>query len=591
MKFHSFSKEHLSNAIEVLLTDLGTETANEVLSAFRRNDFHAIRSMNFPSVDVLDHDGFRRDWLALSLLRKAVLFSEPANVRRSAAIQKWKEGELKCAETNIRLSGLCPRNEDAWFNPILHRATRLVASVLGKIPSNLLDYGYFGPGVSSSCTGDTTSGYNKLLAVPEVTPSLRNLGAVAISSVTSWASCVLDAKDEITGSSLSVSVLPRALKLVAGNKVTVVPKDPWCDRTISIEPTVNGWIQGAIGTHIFRRLKRVGIDLRDQTRNQELARLGSNGTEPHATLDLANASNTISIELVRLLVPAEWFSLLDASRSQYGNVDGEWVRYQMFSSMGNGFTFPLESLLFWALTRATCDHFGQDDSIVSVYGDDIVAPCDLVEPLIKIFDYCGFEINAKKSFWDLGSRNTRSFFRESCGKEYYLGYDVTPFRIRKCPSSIIELQDFANLIRRAGLANGDSNGMHPSFIRMHAYVVACLPAKYRVYGPPSVSGVIHCTWEEAGTYQAIRRHGMYEGVLVRRLTQQAKTVTPLDLVAMTWFSLSTAVRGFLTSQGDGSPVPVIPDGAPTRGRVPRRRAVGQLKWITTHVCGWDEGEA
>lgn len=319
MKFHSFSQEHLANFVEVVLTDLGTDTALQILSAFRNRDFTTIRSLGFPElVDVSDHHSFRRNWLALSLLRKAVLFSEPANVRRSAAIQKWKDGEAMCAETNARLAGLCPRNEDAWFNPVIHRATRLVAQVLGEIPSDLLDLGYFGPGVSSSCVGDTTSGYNKLLASPEVTPSLRNLGAVAISSVTAWASSVLGAIGD-QGETRPSTVLPSALPLVPGNKVTVVPKDPWCDRTISIEPTVNGWVQGAIGKHIFMRLRRVGIDLRDQTRNQELARLGSNGSLPLATLDLANASNTISIELVRMLLPSDWFSLLDAARSHYGD--------------------------------------------------------------------------------------------------------------------------------------------------------------------------------------------------------------------------------------------------------------------------------
>jgi hypothetical protein len=61
---------------------------------------------------------------------------------------------------------------------------------------------------------------------------------------------------------------------------------------------------------------------------------------------------------------------------------------------------------------------------ISVYGDDIIAPAGLVPRMIRVFSWYGFTINPKKSSW-------RGGFRESCGKHYYFGWDVTPFYVRE----------------------------------------------------------------------------------------------------------------------------------------------------------------
>jgi hypothetical protein len=103
-------------------------------------------------------------------------------------------------------------------------------------------------------------------------------------------------------------------------------------------------------------------------------------------------------------------------------VEGQVVDLEMFSSMGNGFTFELESLLFWAITRSVCKHSGIKGR-VNVYGDDIIAPAVVVPRLKRVFDWFGFRLNQKKTFY-------RGPFRESCGKHYYNSMDVSPFYIR-----------------------------------------------------------------------------------------------------------------------------------------------------------------
>jgi len=95
--------------------------------------------------------------------------------------------------------------------------------------------------------------------------------------------------------------------------------------------------------------------------------------------------------------------------------DGSIMRQEKFSSMGNGFTFPLETLIFWGLAASCCEN----NSDASVYGDDIVIPTDKYDLLVEVLQVCGFEVNVGKSY------NT-GLFRESCGKDYFSGIDVRP---------------------------------------------------------------------------------------------------------------------------------------------------------------------
>jgi hypothetical protein len=210
------------------------------------------------------------------------------------------------------------------------------------------------------------------------------------------------------------------LEEIQGSVLFTVPKDSDIDRVACKEPEINLFLQRGVGNHIRKRLKRFGVDLNDQRVNQELARTAvSRGL---ATIDLSSASDSISRQLVFDLLPFEWWSYLDDIRVPFTLVDGTWVELEMFSSMGNGFTFELESLIFWALTRSVC-WLSRVRGKINVYGDDIVAPSRIVPRLRRIFSWFGFTINPKKTHW-------RGDFRESCGKHYYRSLDVSPFYLR-----------------------------------------------------------------------------------------------------------------------------------------------------------------
>jgi len=124
-----------------------------------------------------------------------------------------------------------------------------------------------------------------------------------------------------------------------------------------------------------------------------------------------------------LLVPPEWFEFLDTIRMQRYTLDGEIQEYQKFSGMGNGFTFPLETLIFLTIAQSVTELVGIKSIAVSCYGDDILIPTEAYAAFLCVMTSLGFVTNDEKTFVD-GS------FRESCGGHYLLGVDITPPYIR-----------------------------------------------------------------------------------------------------------------------------------------------------------------
>jgi hypothetical protein len=114
--------------------------------------------------------------------------------------------------------------------------------------------------------------------------------------------------------------------------------------------------------------------------------------------------------------------------------------------MGNGFTFELESLLFYAIAK-TVRHFRRGSGIISVYGDDIIVGSDYAEHLSWVLGYVGFSVNPSKSFID-------GPFRESCGGHYLVGVDVTPFYLRAPISKLRDVIKMANQVRRWSIMPG-----------------------------------------------------------------------------------------------------------------------------------------
>lgn len=218
------------------------------------------------------------------------------------------------------------------------------------------------------------------------------------------------------------------LRLVLGSKLSTVPKNEDTMRTIAIEPSGSMCMQLAAGKYLEEALSNVGLNIKtQQPLNKAYARLGS-FDRSLATLDLSSASDHISPDLVRALFPKPWYELLMQLRSQAIRANGEFVGLNMMSTMGNGFTFPLMTIIIVSLVYANrrISHSGPslfvDWKDTAVYGDDIIVPTKEFPSVVNVLERAGFVVNIDKSF-STGS------FRESCGGDYDGGVDITPFYI------------------------------------------------------------------------------------------------------------------------------------------------------------------
>jgi len=102
--------------------------------------------------------------------------------------------------------------------------------------------------------------------------------------------------------------------------------------------------------------------------------------------------------------------------------------------MGNGFTFPLETLVFYSLIKAVGDLSGCV-GVYSVYGDDLIYPRKIHNIVHHVMDSLGIQINLDKTFVD-------SHFRESCGGDYYHGADVRPVILPDVPGNALSRSQY-----------------------------------------------------------------------------------------------------------------------------------------------------
>jgi len=210
-------------------------------------------------------------------------------------------------------------------------------------------------------------------------------------------------------------------------RVILVPKDSRGPRLISCEPVDFQWIQQGLGNAISRHveqhpLTRENVRFTDQEPNRGAALAGSyNGR--YSTLDLNEASDRVSLDLVHLLFPEHLSGYLDACRSLSTELpDGRVLVLRKFAPMGSCLCFPILALTVWAiLTAAAPDAYTRER--VYVYGDDVIVPTAYAEDAINRLESFHLKVNRDKSC-------TKGFFRESCGMDAYKGVDVTPVKLK-----------------------------------------------------------------------------------------------------------------------------------------------------------------
>lgn len=408
---------------------------------------------------------FAIDYQAVRLLKKFPgLKGSSDESRRTLALEKFRQCEAVCGDVNVRFG-------DPWARvpyQIYHRllvARDFISGVLRGFSWDVaLPYCDFGPGASIGVPRKRSHVAHK---IGNSNPTVTGQCLALAQAYQAWA-------PHIAG-------FNSGFKIVRGSKVTTVPKDSRIDRVIAIEPLWNMFFQKGIGGLIRHRLRTYGLDLNSQAPlNRELARRGSI-TGTLATVDLSSASDSISMELVRFLLPEDWFTAIKDTRSWYSDIDGEEVLLKKVSSMGNGFTFELESLIFLALVVASSPCALTVNVDVAVFGDDIICPPEIVQDLTATLHYCGFKVNPEKSF-SVGP------FRESCGGHFFDGFDVTPFHLRKEITSYGDAYWAANQVREFSSRLGADLYCDSTVREAYDLIVRSLPQSLRRNLVPRGSG-------------------------------------------------------------------------------------------------------
>jgi hypothetical protein len=310
------------------------------------------------------------------------------------------------------------------FKSIVHDFWYRGGQPLVDHPFDLLKEGKVGPGANVGALGGDF--YTKLFSSPLTCSdiSLYNWYRRYIWSLPEWS--IAETIREIDYGSASV---------VVGSKLSYVPKNDKISRCICVEPTLNTYFQLGLATHLNLRLsERFGIALEDQqVKNRELACLGSL-TDGLSTIDLSSASDSISLKMLEWCLPRDFYLMLVKYRCKVVEIKGQGsVELHMVSTMGNGYTFPLQTMLFSAAVAACFRARGipanrsTSATLWGVNGDDIVVPSEITSDVIRLLGLLGFSVNSDKTF-------VKGPFRESCGADFFLGTNIRGVYIKELDS-------------------------------------------------------------------------------------------------------------------------------------------------------------
>lgn len=244
--------------------------------------------------------------------------------------------------------------------------------------------------------------------------------------------------------------------LTKASRLCCVPKYEHVSRVICVEPNLNMFYQRGIGRLIDRRLRRFGYSSEIQPFTNRTLALEGSKYGSWSTIDLESASDSISLNLCKQILPKPLMDAILRTRCASTLIDGVDTPLHMVSSMGNGYTFSLQTALFYCMCRASLRMSNQSPELCSVFGDDIVIVPGKADRLLRrLLALCGFRVNHDKSF-------SEGPFRESCGRDYYNGQNIRSFYVR----TLDDDADFYVAINRANEWSVRIGIPIPNFLRV-----------------------------------------------------------------------------------------------------------------------------
>lgn len=301
-----------------------------------------------------------------------------------------------------------PLNVTYRISLVLKEAKSIATRILGQFDkSELLSMGRF---ATEACVGHPRrNSYLDSKLTGEITGSKEHLLFL-------WDVC--------DGDYVLAEALKGKCRVVDNLELTFVPKSFKSLRAIMPDTLAGSLYSSALGRLFALKLREHGLDIRRlQKRHGELARIGSI-TGNLVTADLSSASDSITCDLIRSILPETWAEAVFYGRIDQARCGDQVIPLASVCTMGLGHTFPLQTLIFYALVRAIGNLLGKPNCVVSVYGDDLIYDIMLHRYVEQVFPDLHLILNKEKTY------ATRAEpFRESCGSDYYCGIDVRPSAI------------------------------------------------------------------------------------------------------------------------------------------------------------------
>lgn len=573
----SKSFERYAQLLGRLLRDHRWDALSPLASALRQRDWMGVY-LAADSLSSQQYDGATEHFVAnqFALLIKKYPFPKgtlPFDPKRNA-IDTFRAAERRCARINRKFILLRTNPVRDRFRKETIRARQFIYRTIGAEPciASVLEKCDFGPGASIDVHGDATSYLAKLMAERwTVTPEAIDLSVAAVLANHHLLeqNCPKSPDGRYTCYDLEHAErnVRRKLKIVDHNKISFVPKTAKTERTIAVEPLLNGFVQKGFDLVLREKLKLIGIDLADQSRNQRMAREGSYDEEDgYVTIDMKSASDSLSQGIVSTLLPSAWHKALSCVRSPGYTLNGRRDDYHKYVSMGNGFCFPLETLVFAsACFAAGARRPGRD---FSVYGDDIIVRKSVAQKVICLLRHWGFRTNTDKTFLE-------GPFRESCGEDWFGGNSVRPMTLDYDFGSVESIIKFLNIQRHRERTK-------VFFSTTRELVFSWLPESHAFRRPPlggTDDGAVDSEWDEFMTCSHARfKNGHWSwSELAAVPVRDGKS---LEAAASTGsYLMSVSLRGAKSvPSGRFSFLPDVTLRRKTKTRVVRKRYSSGSNW-------------
>lgn len=470
---------------------VGSPFSRRIGILLEKGDWASLQEASVAPGSYGDAESYWADAMSIALVRKLCLPGD-SRKRKLAAVNTFLETERDCCATNTRFSFLVTNSgysvSDLDTLSFLQRWRSKMRYVFGRLPDEL------DPLFSGGSTTTTTSLESTIMDKMSTTPAMYRHSIWPLSFLirsTGW--------DRIARERTIRPLIHSA------NEYFTVPKSTLTDRSCGMEASINMSYQLAAGRHIRRRLRQtLNIDL---DHGAQLHRYRAYQGSIHgdlATIDLSAASDRWAKSLVRYLLPDGWLELLNSLRATHTSFGGRRLFLEKFSSMGNGFTFELETALFATLAHQVAEDEGISGEILC-YGDDLIVPTALAIPLCSALKKFGHRVNQKKTFMD-------GPFRESCGGDFFGGVNVSLPSLEEIPEEPQHWISLANNLRRT--AYGVSRRW-ALVLPLWRYCIEQIPQMFRVRGPTHLGDqVIHDSrelWTVSGS-----RVRVYQPVTAKR---------------------------------------------------------------------------